>query len=150
MTQSNGRLALGRLGALVEQLEALVRSGKEMILVTSGACGVGRQRLRYTHLLHSSVKDLHEGKLLEIDGKAAAAAGQSGLMALYDMLFSQLDLVPAQMLVTDEDFKARAAPARREDREAGAKYARSRPKSRPSSRHIAFGPARRAPTSDRS
>ena len=145
VTQANGRLALGRLGALVEQLEQLVREGKEMILVTSGACGVGRQRLRYTNLLHSSVKardpcdccsgavltlaasppgyhqltsslplspaacsaqDLHDGAgLLEIDGKAAAAAGQSGLMALYDMLFSQLDLVPAQILVTDEDFK---------------------------------------------
>lgn len=29
-------MALGRLGALVEQLETLVRGGREIILVTSG------------------------------------------------------------------------------------------------------------------
>ena len=32
----DSRLALGRLGALVEQLETLVRGGREVILVTSG------------------------------------------------------------------------------------------------------------------
>lgn len=32
----DSRLALGRLGGLVEQLETLVRSGKQVILVTSG------------------------------------------------------------------------------------------------------------------
>lgn len=32
----DSRLALGRLGALVEQLETLVRGGREIILVTSG------------------------------------------------------------------------------------------------------------------
>lgn len=39
MTRGNdNRLALGRLGALVEQIEALVRSGRQVILVTSGRC----------------------------------------------------------------------------------------------------------------
>ena len=38
----DSRLALGRLGALVEQLETLVRGGREVILVTSG------QYLRHT------------------------------------------------------------------------------------------------------
>ena len=32
----DSRLALGRLGALVEQIETLVRGGREVILVTSG------------------------------------------------------------------------------------------------------------------
>ena len=41
-------------GALVEQLEALVRSGREMILVTSGAVSVGRQKLRQQQILNSS------------------------------------------------------------------------------------------------
>ena len=40
---TDNRLALGRLGALVEQLHALVRSGRQVILVTSGAVCVGRQ-----------------------------------------------------------------------------------------------------------
>ena len=37
-------------------------------------------------------------------GRAAAAAGQSGLMALYDSLFSMMDLQAAQVLVTSNDF----------------------------------------------
>lgn len=48
------RLALGRLGALVEQLEALVRSGRQMILVSSGSVSVGRQKLRQSQILNSS------------------------------------------------------------------------------------------------
>ena len=37
----DSRLALGRLGALVEQLETLVRGGREVILVTSGLSIMG-------------------------------------------------------------------------------------------------------------
>ena len=48
------RLALGRLGALVEQLEALSRSGRQVILVTSGSVSVGRQKLRHQQILNSS------------------------------------------------------------------------------------------------
>ena len=48
------RLALGRLGALVEQLEALVRSGREVILVTSGGVNVGKQKLMQQRVLNSS------------------------------------------------------------------------------------------------
>ena len=52
------RLALGRLGALVEQLEALVRSGRQVILVTSGGVGVGRQKLMQQRVLNSSPLEL--------------------------------------------------------------------------------------------
>ena len=38
----DSRLALGRLGGLVEQLETLVRSGKQVILVTSGIHSAGQ------------------------------------------------------------------------------------------------------------
>lgn len=51
---TDNRLALGRLGALVEQLHALVRSGRQVILVTSGAVCVGRQVLRQQQVLNSS------------------------------------------------------------------------------------------------
>lgn len=104
VTRTDGRLALGRLGALCEQIQELNSQGYEVILVTSGAVGVGRQRLRYRKLLNSSFLDLQKPQS-ELDGKACAAVGQNGLMALYDSLFSQLDMTSAQLLVTDNDFR---------------------------------------------
>ncbi|PHU09006.1 Delta-1-pyrroline-5-carboxylate synthase [Capsicum chinense] len=104
VTRADGRLALGRLGALCEQIQELNLQGYEVILVTSGAVGVGRQRLRYRKLLNSSFLDLQKPQN-ELDGKACAAVGQNGLMALYDSLFSQLDVTSAQLLVTDNDFR---------------------------------------------
>ncbi|KAK9283230.1 hypothetical protein L1049_011466 [Liquidambar formosana] len=104
VTRTDGRLALGRLGALCEQLKELNYQGYEVILVTSGAVGVGRQRLRYRRLVNSSFADLQKPQV-ELDGKACAAVGQNNLMALYDTLFSQLDVTSAQLLVTDNDFR---------------------------------------------
>ncbi|KAK9127040.1 hypothetical protein Syun_015837 [Stephania yunnanensis] len=104
VSRPDGRLALGRLGALCEQLKELNSRGLEVILVTSGAVGVGRQRLRYRKLIHSSFADLQKPQT-ELDGKACAAVGQNGLMALYDALFTQLDVTSSQLLVTDNDFR---------------------------------------------
>ncbi|CAH9127536.1 unnamed protein product [Cuscuta epithymum] len=104
VTRADGRLALGRLGALCEQIQELNSQGYEVILVTSGAVGAGRQRLRYRRLVHSSFADLQKPQV-ELDGKACASVGQNGLMALYDSLFSQLDITSAQLLVTDNDFR---------------------------------------------
>ncbi|CAL5322547.1 unnamed protein product [Camellia sinensis] len=112
VTRADGRLALGRVGALCEQIQELNTQGFEVILVTSGAVGAGRQRLRYRRLINSrsvlflacSFADLQKPQV-ELDGKACAAVGQNGLMALYDTLFSQLDVTSAQLLVTDNDFR---------------------------------------------
>ncbi|OMO76600.1 Aspartate/glutamate/uridylate kinase [Corchorus olitorius] len=104
VTRNDGRLALGRLGALCEQIKELNYQGYEVILVTSGAVGLGRQRLRYRRLVNSSFADLQKPQL-ELDGKACAAVGQNSLMALYDTLFNELDISSAQLLVTDSDFR---------------------------------------------
>ncbi|XP_009343959.2 delta-1-pyrroline-5-carboxylate synthase [Pyrus x bretschneideri] len=106
VTRNDGRIALGRLGALCEQLKELNSQGYEIILVSSGAVGLGRQRLRYRKLVNSSFADLQKPQV-ELDGKACAAVGQNCLMALYDTLFSQLDVSSAQLLVTDNDFRDR-------------------------------------------
>ncbi|XP_048319471.2 delta-1-pyrroline-5-carboxylate synthase [Ziziphus jujuba] len=103
VTRPDGRLALGRLGALCEQLKELNSRGYEVILVTSGAVGLGRQRLKYRRLANSSFSDLRSPNP-EFDGKACAAVGQSSLMALYDAMFSQLDITSSQLLVTDAFF----------------------------------------------
>lgn len=99
------RLALGRLGALVEALEYLVRDGKQVILVTSGATAVGRQKLRFQQVLNSSPLEMQMSGLTPLQARAAAAAGQSGLMALYDSMFQMMDMQCSQFLVTSRDFK---------------------------------------------
>ena len=63
-----------------------------MVLVTSGAVGVGRQKLRYQKTLRSSFADLQKPQG-ELGGKPCAAIGQSGLMSLYDTLFGQVILI---------------------------------------------------------
>ncbi|GLJ39248.1 hypothetical protein SUGI_0800740 [Cryptomeria japonica] len=104
VTRTDGGLALGRIGSLCEQIKELMSLGLEVILVTSGAVGIGRQRLRYQRLINSSFVDLQKPQV-ELDGKPCAAVGQSGLMAIYDSLFSQLDVASSQLLVTDNEFK---------------------------------------------
>ncbi|XP_054797792.1 delta-1-pyrroline-5-carboxylate synthase [Prosopis cineraria] len=106
VTRKDGRLAVGKLGTLCEQIKELNSLGYEVILVSSGAVGLGRQRLRYRKLINSSFADLQKPQV-ELDGKACAAVGQNSLMAIYDALFTQLDVTSAQLLVTDNDFRDR-------------------------------------------
>eukprot|EP00250_Pteridium_aquilinum_P012578 c20812_g1_i2 orf=325-2550(-) len=103
VTRPDGRLAIGRVGSLCEQVKELISKGMEVIIVTSGAIGIGRQKLRYQKLMNSSFADLQKPQG-ELDGKPCAAVGQSGLMALYDSFLTQLDVQSSQILVTDRDF----------------------------------------------
>ncbi|XP_061911527.1 delta-1-pyrroline-5-carboxylate synthase isoform X3 [Entelurus aequoreus] len=106
-------LALGRLASIVEQVAVLQNNGREMIIVTSGAVAFGKQRLRHEvllsqsvrqalHSVHSQLTDMQSVPLLE--ARACAAAGQSGLMALYEAMFTQYSTCIAQILVTNLDF----------------------------------------------
>ncbi|XP_042253174.1 delta-1-pyrroline-5-carboxylate synthase isoform X2 [Thunnus maccoyii] len=105
-------LALGRLASIVEQVAMLQNQGREMMIVTSGAVAFGKQRLRHEILLSQSVRQaLHSGQnqlkdmsLPVLEARACAAAGQSGLMALYEAMFTQYSTCTAQVLVTNLDF----------------------------------------------
>ncbi|KAM6963825.1 delta-1-pyrroline-5-carboxylate synthase isoform 1-T1 [Tautogolabrus adspersus] len=105
-------LALGRLASIVEQVAMLQNQGREMMIVTSGAVAFGKQRLRHEILLSQSVRQaLHSGNnqlkemaLPVLEARACAAAGQSGLMALYEAMFTQYSTCTAQVLVTNLDF----------------------------------------------
>ncbi|XP_040923126.1 delta-1-pyrroline-5-carboxylate synthase isoform X2 [Toxotes jaculatrix] len=105
-------LALGRLASIVEQVAMLQNQGREMMIVTSGAVAFGKQRLRHEILLSQSVRQaLHSGhnqlkdmSLPVLEARACAAAGQSGLMALYEAMFTQYSTCTAQILVTNLDF----------------------------------------------
>uniref|UniRef100_A0A8C2XT82 Delta-1-pyrroline-5-carboxylate synthase n=1 Tax=Cyclopterus lumpus TaxID=8103 RepID=A0A8C2XT82_CYCLU len=112
VTRDECGLALGRLASIVEQVAMLQNQGREMMIVTSGAVAFGKQRLRHEILLSQSVRQaLHSGQnqlkemvIPVLEARACAAAGQSGLMALYETMFTQYSTCTAQILVTNLDF----------------------------------------------
>ncbi|HEY5213685.1 MAG TPA: glutamate 5-kinase [Acidobacteriaceae bacterium] len=90
----DGRVALGLLCGLVEQIAALRAQGIEVLVVSSGAIGLGMERL-----------GLLERPTAVAQVQACAAIGQSRLMALYDDAFDRLGCPIAQVLLTEDDFR---------------------------------------------
>lgn len=97
LSTNNGDLALSRLYSFMEDIAALRAQGKEVMIVTSGAVGVGKRRLGLT-----SAPDVVSLK------QACAAVGQISLMKLYEDGFKQLGVVAAQVLLTEDDFSHRS------------------------------------------
>lgn len=93
----SGFLALATIAQLVETLSQLRRQGHQVILVSSGAVGVGCARLGLTERPRTmSMK------------QAVAAVGQGRLMRVYDDLFSSLQQPIAQVLLTRTDLVQRS------------------------------------------
>jgi delta-1-pyrroline-5-carboxylate synthetase len=92
VTRADGRLALARLGALVETIRSITSQNKRVVLVSSGSIGLGANYLGLERPVPTE------------DCPAAAAAGQSLLMEKYRQLFGNLDMRCAQVLLTEEDF----------------------------------------------
>lgn len=97
-------LALGRLASIVEQVSQLHNEGRDVLMVTSGAVAFGKQRLGAEMRMSMSMREtlspkelLKKGKVLSPEPRAAAAVGQSGLMALYDAMFTQYGVHIAQV-----------------------------------------------------
>lgn len=82
------------------QIYDLRRAGKEVLLVSSGAVGIGRFRLNtqstFSSLNRSRLPD-SDSSSTDWDPKACAAAGQSQLVSYYEMLFSTFDIKCAQV-----------------------------------------------------
>ncbi|MBX9686414.1 MAG: glutamate 5-kinase [Candidatus Obscuribacterales bacterium] len=96
LMREEGGIALSRFYSFVEDLARLKKSGKEVLLVTSGAIGLGVRSLG----LAKRPKDL-PGK------QACAAVGQGRLMSLYSDAFAAMDVLTAQVLLTEDDFANR-------------------------------------------
>ena len=101
LTHATGRLNIRRVEELCKVLSDLKNAGHEIIMVSSGAIGMGVGKLG----LRSRPDDM-PGK------QAAAAVGQCELMYTYDKLFSEYNHTVAQLLLTGEDFHH---PVRREN-----------------------------------
>jgi len=89
LTHSTGLLNIRRVEQLVKTLADLQNAGHEIILVSSGAVGLGRAKLG----IKERPKDTPTRQ-------ACAAVGQCELMYLYDNLFSEYSLNVAQLLLT--------------------------------------------------
>lgn len=84
-----GRLDLVKLEMFVRMLTDLRNQGKEIVLVSSGAIGVGRTAL--------GIKEKPTERKIK---QACAAVGQGRLMMIYQKLFSEYNQITAQILMT--------------------------------------------------
>jgi glutamate 5-kinase len=91
--RDDGSASVGVLYGIAESLANLRAAGREVLLVSSGAVGLGAQRLRL---------DARPTRLPMV--QACAAVGQSRLMSMYDDAFDKLGYRVAQVLLTEEDF----------------------------------------------
>lgn len=89
LTYENGNINLTRIERLTRILSDMVNSGKEVVLVTSGAIGVGVSKLK----LKEKPKTIREKQ-------AVAAVGQCELMHIYSKFFGEYSHVVGQVLLT--------------------------------------------------
>ena len=84
------------IGAWCVQLAALIKDGREVIMVSSGAIAEGMKRLGWT----TRPKAIHELQ-------AAAAVGQMGLVQVYESKLRENGIGSAQVLLTHADLADR-------------------------------------------
>lgn len=91
MHQGTGKLNLWKIEKLVRMLCDIKNSGKEVVLVSSGAIAVGRATLG----LAERPDDLPLKQ-------ACAAIGQAKLMMVYQKIFAEYNTIAAQVLMTKD------------------------------------------------
>ncbi|MBQ9728130.1 MAG: glutamate 5-kinase [Clostridia bacterium] len=95
LAHATGKLNIKRTSELCKTVSDLKNAGNEIILVSSGAIGMGVGKLA----LKEKPQDIPTKQ-------AAAAVGQCELMYTYDRLFTEYDHTVAQILLTGSDFTA--------------------------------------------
>ena len=94
LAHAGGRLNIRRVELLCKVLSDLKNADSEIVLVSSGAIGMGVGKLGL------------KGRPADMPGKqAAAAVGQCELMYTYDKLFSEYNHTVAQILLTADDIQ---------------------------------------------
>lgn len=92
LTHSSGHLNIRRVEELCKTISDIKNAGHEVIMVSSGAIGMGVGKLG----LRQRPTDIPTKQ-------AAAAVGQCELMYTYDKLFSEYNHIVAQLLITGDD-----------------------------------------------
>ncbi len=95
LRNDEGYVSLPRIYTFIEDIANLVKAGKEVIVVTSGAVGLGKKRLGLEDTQGTALK------------QACAAIGQGKLMSIYENGFDTYGLTAAQILLTEDDFSIR-------------------------------------------
>ena len=90
LTHKTGKLNIRRMNRLVEVISDLYNAGKDIVIVSSGAVGLGLGKLGLNRKNNPDTPTK----------QAAAAIGQSELMYLYDDLFGRYGITVAQLLLT--------------------------------------------------
>lgn len=94
VTAEGGAVSVERIEPLVRSIVGLKKAGRQVVLVSSGAVGLGAGRL-----------GLHQSRLKDVVVRqACAAVGQSLLMHAYEQLFHEDEVKIAQVLLTEDDF----------------------------------------------
>ena len=96
LTHDRGDLALATMFRVVETVARQRRAGQDVLIVSSGAVGLGRDALGFSGPPTSVAQR-----------QACAAVGQTRLMALYEQGFARLGLTCAQVLLAPSDFADR-------------------------------------------
>ena len=95
LRNDEGEIAVSRIYSFIEDISKLAKAGKEVIVVTSGAVGLGKKKLNLANTDGDGVK------------QACAAVGQSQLMSYYEAGFATYGIPIAQILLTEDDFSMR-------------------------------------------
>ncbi len=95
LRNDEGDISLSRIYSFVEDIAKLHKSGKEVIIVTSGAVGLGAKKVGVDPSQNTVIK------------QACAAIGQGQLMCIYEHGFDKYSINTAQILLTEEDFDQR-------------------------------------------
>ena len=96
LTNDGRGLDQGMISNLADQIGSLVKAGKEVVFVSSGAIAEGVLRLGWT---------TRPERICEL--QAAAAVGQMGLVQAYESAFSKHGVPTAQILLTHADLSNR-------------------------------------------
>lgn len=95
LRNENKDISLSHVYSFIEDISSLFNQGKEILIVTSGAVGLGAKKLNIDTSTSTTLK------------QAAASVGQPMLMGIWQDGFEKYGIKTAQILLTEDDFSNR-------------------------------------------